>query len=412
MLKLRGCQKTLLASVCLLFVSSAMGRVQEKILHTFEGPDGNHPYELISDSAGNIYGAAVEGGTTDNGTVFELSPTSGGWNFSVLYSFLGGNDGVYPAGLVMDGNGNLYGTTNYGGTYGLGTVFELTPSLQGQWNETVLYSFGGYQGDGIAPLSGVILDAAGNLYGTTPLGGSLNCASGCGTVYELTPAGNGQWSESILYSFLGGEYGDDSDAGLTFDGLGNLFGTASYGGRFGCRHGCGIVFELMPSQGGGWAEKTIYAFDGRDGATPISGVVFDPAGNLYGEASFGGMVPCNTTNLGCGTVFRLSPDGSGGWSFNVLHQFGGPGDGAIPAGGLAFDKHGSLYGATSEGGTGFGSVFQLKRSGGKVVETIYGNFGGADGQDPEGVLIDNAGNVYGTTLNSDPGDGILFELTK
>ncbi len=238
-------------------------------------------------------------------------------------------------------------------------------------------------------------------------------------MYELT-SGNGQWSESILYSFLGGNDGyNPVYSGVVFDGQGDLFGTTASGGSSGCHHsGCGTVFELTPSQGGGWTEKILHTFNGHDGSGSESRVVFDSLGNLYGTTEEGGTVACDTGSAGCGTVFRLSPKESGSWSLLVLHQFGGgsAGDGANPVGSLTFHQRGRLYGTTSEGGTngsGFGSVFQLKRSGGKVVETIYGNFGGSSGEHPNaGVILDSSGNVFSTTFNSTSGGGVVFELTK
>jgi uncharacterized repeat protein (TIGR03803 family) len=419
--KLRTYPLMALACMLLLLAGSAMCQIQEKILHAFE--DGSVlSGNLMFDSAGNIYGTADQGGATGNGSVYELSPGPAGvWNFNVLYSFTGGDDGSDPvAGLVMDGNGDLYGTTSAGGAYGSGTVFELVPSLPGQWSESVLYSFGGYPGDGAMAESGLVLDAAGNLYGTTGEGGSTNCTGGCGTVYELTSSGNGQWSESALYSFLGGDDGyNPVYSGVVFDGQGNLYGTTAAGGSSGCHHsGCGTVYELTPSQSGGWTENILHTFNGRDGFTPESGVVFDSLGNLYGTTEEGGTAACNTGSGGCGTVFRLSAKESGAWSLLVLHQFGGSsvGDGANPVGSLTFDQRGRLYGTTSNGGvTGsdFGSVFQLKRSGTKVVEAVFGNFGGAAGEHPNaGVILDSAGNVLSTTFSSASDGGVVFELTK
>lgn len=246
--------------VCMLLGSCALGQVQEKVLHTFTGPDGMYlPGGLIFDSLGNLYGMAEFGGTDGYGTIYELSPVSGGgWNFEILYSFAGNPDGQYPfSSLAIDRNGNLYGTTVVGGAYGAGTVFELSPSSSDQWAETILYSFGSYQGDGESPEGPLTLDSSGNLYGTTGGGGSTNCTNGCGTVFELTSLATGQWTESTLHAFGGGNDGYNSlSSGVTFDGQGNLYGTTATGGGSGCNlAGCGIVFELMPLQGGSWTEK-------------------------------------------------------------------------------------------------------------------------------------------------------------
>lgn len=221
----------------------------------------------------------------------------------VLYNFKGGSDGAEPdASLVFDGAGNLYGTTYYGGANGSGTVFELTPSKAG-WTETVLHSFTG--SDGALPSAGLILDGGGNLYGTTQAGG----AAGFGVVFELSPSRAG-WTETVLYSFTGGNDGRGPVGGVVFDSGGNLYGTTSGGGY---PIGGGTVFELTPS-GGGWTENILYAFNASNGAPNGSGlhagVVFDRAGNLYGTTVFGG------TNY-WGTIFELTPS-NGNWIETTL----------------------------------------------------------------------------------------------
>jgi uncharacterized repeat protein (TIGR03803 family) len=415
------CLAILVSAFFLLLCAGAQAQV-ETVLHTFQGLDGEGPEgELTFDASGDLYGTTNGGGEYGSGTVFEISPVQGGWNFQVLYSFTGGADGLYPIGaLISDSAGNLYGVTQSGGSSGNGTVFQLSPPVAPgtSWTETVLYSFGAFSGDGTDPLAGLVFDAGGNLYGTTALGGgSSECPAGCGAVYELTPSASGSWTETLLYSFQGVD-GFNPRAQLVFDEQGDLFGTTAYGGRV-CqkiqKQGCGTVFELTPSQGT-WVETTIHFFHGPDGYIPESGVTIDSDGNLYGTTLEGGLGPCDGGSSGCGTVFRMSP-GTNGWSFTTLHIFGGEAnnDGAEPIGRLTIDKQGRLYGATANGGNGWGTVYQLRRSAGGIVESVYGKFGpGPNGEDPNaGVTLDQEGNVYGTTFNSYPaGEGVVFELTR
>src|ERR1019366_4407129 len=201
---------------------------------------------------------------------------------NVLHNFNNdGTDGVNPqADLIFDAAGNLYGTTSQGGTSDAGTAFELTPAAGGTWTEKVLWSFGTGM-DGANPLAGLIFDGAGNLYGTTYNGGTSNS----GTVFELTPAAGGTWTEKVLYGFDGGANGGDPSAGLIFDAAGNLYGTTSFGGPY--NHG--TVFELMPAGGGSWTEQVLHNFgSGTDGISPLAGLIFDGAGNLYGTTYHGG----------------------------------------------------------------------------------------------------------------------------
>jgi uncharacterized repeat protein (TIGR03803 family) len=425
MFKLRSYQRVLTGCVVsLLFVSVALGQYQEDVLHTFTGPDGaNSRASLISDTNGNLFGTTPYGGTFNQGTIFELSPDqSGNWNFSVLYSFAGElqNDGGQPyAALVMDENGNLFGTTVNGGAFDLGTVFELKKSQPvGTWTEILLYNFGAFQGDGEKPEGGLIFDGYGDLFGTTPQGGSssTNCRSGspsgCGTVFELIPSEGGRWTETILYNFIGGEDGYGPVAGLTFDSQGNLFGTTNWGGDVrGCYgYTCGTVFELKATRSGGWTETLLHNFNGRDGAFVLSEVVLDSSGNLYGTTWLGGDLSCSI--YGCGTIFRLSPNGVGDWSFAVIHKFTGIStDGAGPNR-LVFDKSGNLFGSTAGGGdNGTGTIYEVERSG---VMTIFDGFGGNGGTEPyAGVTLDDTGRIFGTTISGGSmEDGVVFELTK
>jgi len=333
------------------------GSWTETVLYNFGNGtgDGRNPRAgLIFDAAGNLYGTTTTGGTSGDGTVFELTPTGGGgWTERVLYSFGNTPDGAIPVvGLIFDATGNLYGATTEGGTHGDGTVFELTPTGGGGWTERVLYSFGNTP-DGAYANAVLIFDAAGNLYGTTELGG----ANGpYGTVFELTPTGGGGWTEKVLHSFANGTDGTRPLASVIFDAAGNLYGTTSEGGT----NRDGTVFELMPAGGGSWTETLLHSFNnnGTDGFLPNAGLIFDAAGNLYSTTYYGGAGGGCQPN-GCGTVFELTPSAGGGWTETVLHSFNST-DGAIPVAGLIFDATGNLYGTTTEGGTlNAGTVFEL-----------------------------------------------------
>lgn len=240
----------------------------ETVLYSFTGgADGAYPQAggVIRDSAGNLYGTALLGGASNAGVVFKLDVAN---NFTVLHSFTGGADGGNPAcSLIRDAAGNLYGTAEGGGGSGAGVVFKLDTA----GNETVLYNFTG-GGDGSLPEDGVIRDSAGNLYGTTYLGGA-----GFGVVYKLDRSGN----ETVLYSFTGGADGWGPSAGVIRDSAGNLYGTTQLGGA----SNFGVVYKLDASGN----ETLLYSFtDGLDGGRPYAGVVRDRAGNLYGTASIGG----------------------------------------------------------------------------------------------------------------------------
>jgi uncharacterized repeat protein (TIGR03803 family) len=311
------------------------------------GQDGANPEgSLVIDASSNLYGTTSGSGLACQygcGTVFELSPTSTGWKETVLHNF-NGDDGDTPlGGVVLDAAGNLYGTTEKGGGgCGCGTVFELSPGSKG-WTEQVLYGFAGGS-DGANPAAGVTMDASGDLYGTTFEGGSSSCTfyRGCGTVYELSPTSHG-WTERVLYRFPSGPGGEAQTAGnVVFDASGNLYGTTWKGGK----SACGTVFELTPSSGGKWTESTIYQFTcGGDGADPGAGVTLDAAGNIYGNAELGGVGDN-------GTIFKLTPLSGGDWTFSVLHAFTGHRDGSEPSAGMVLDATGThLFGVTFTGGT-------------------------------------------------------------
>jgi uncharacterized repeat protein (TIGR03803 family) len=319
-------------------------------LYSFAGgTDGAHPQaRVIVGPDGNLYGTTYSGGTGNClefpgcGVVFKLSPPSTfcrsvqcPWNETVLYRFPGGPAGGNPGlgDLLFDSQGNIYGTTESGGEMGLGTVYELTPS-NGTWVETVLHRFSGGT-DGAVPEAGVIMDSAGNLYGTT-VGGGLGQS---GTVFELSPSGSG-WTEQILHSFQSQTDGDYLTAGVIFDRSGNLYGAAQGGGPT----GGGTVFELTPS-GGSWTFAVLYSFAnlGNGGDGPYSSLIMDQTGSLYDTT------PGWNDGGNAGTIFKLTPSG-GGWTYTLLHQFDFN-DGYFPVGGVTLDASGNLYGTTSGGGT-------------------------------------------------------------
>ena len=304
------------------------------------------------DSAGNIYGTTYSGGANNNsgGTVFKLTPGSGGtYSESVLWSFGGTGDGVnpYAAGLIMDSAGNLYGTTAGGGAHSFGTVFKLTSGSGGTYTESVLWSFGGTN-DGKNPYARLVMDSSGNLYGTTYTGG----ANSHGTVFKLTPGSGGTYSESVLWSFGGTSDGTYPEAGLVMDSAGDLYGTTSGGGA---NNNSGTVFKLTPGSGGTYTESVLWTFGATgDGASPYAGLVMDNAGNLYGTTSGGGA------NNNSGTVFKLTPGSGGTYTESVLWSFGGTGDGVGPYAGLVMDSAGNIYGTTYIGGANrSGTVFKI-----------------------------------------------------
>ncbi|HTA25799.1 MAG TPA: choice-of-anchor tandem repeat GloVer-containing protein [Terriglobales bacterium] len=324
----------------------------ETILYRFQGNEGASPEAgLIFDEAGNLYGTTATGGLSRDGSVFKLTPPSPpgeSWTETTLYQFSGGNDGAYPlSSLVLDKTGNLYGTTLFGGgAPQAGVVFQVAPPIVpgGNWTETVLHRFG-HGPDGANPEAGLLIDKQGALYGTTM--GSYQ--SGAGVVFKLSPPPpqRDTWTEHGLYKFEG--FADGSEPGYIVAGRAALYGAATLGGQA----NYGTIFQLIP-QAGLWKETTLYNFQGgSDGGLPVGQLLGDRSGNLYGT-TYAGQQPDN------GTVFRLSPSKSGTWTKTTLHEFGGNGDGATPNGGLVKGKRGALYGTTYNGGAfSVGAVYAV-----------------------------------------------------
>jgi hypothetical protein len=420
-MKFRGLLILLAAFCNLASPCGASASPTEKVLYRFRGgKDGYNPTSTLAiDASGNLYGTtnqAGEGYSNCNygcGTVFEIMPSGkGNWQEKTIYSFQGGTDGAHPSGnLVFDAAGNLYGTTLGGGIpgncyyqAGCGSVFELSPKSDGSWTETVLYRFQGSP-DGFRP-AGLILDAAGNLYGS----GGVILDGGGATVYELSPPQRkgGAWTEQTLTTFEC--CGEAANPILVLDSRGNLIGTT----QAPCNTTCGQVFELA-NVGGVWVETSLYKFPGGgNGANPMAGVIFDGRGNLYGTTHQGG------NNFG--VAFELKHT-NGQWRPTLLYNFctaNNCKDGAHPVASLIFDKAGNLYGTTYDGGTGCskgykgcGIVFNLTNTKSGWKETIIHRFADdPDGSQPaEGLTFDNAGNIYGTTMSGgNVGVGTVFEI--
>jgi uncharacterized repeat protein (TIGR03803 family) len=351
-----------------------------EVLHSFATSDGTNPYcQLIADSAGNLYGTTQFGGASGDGTVFKLD-ASNGYALTVLHDFTGADGANSLSTLIADSAGNLYGTTQFGGASGDGTVFKLDAS--NGYALTTLHDFTG--ADGANSISALIADSAGNLYGTTQFGG----ASGLGTAFKLDASSG--YALTTLHTFAGSD-GAFPTAGLLADSAGNLYGTTQYDGA----SGFGTVFKLDASNG--YALTTLHDFtDGSDGAYPFAGLLADSAGNLYGTTEQGGTSDD-------GAVFKL--DAGNGYALTTLHSFDGS-DGAYPTSRLIADSASNLYGTTmNEGASSHGTVFKLDRSNGYALATLH-SFAGPDGANSfAGLFADSAGNLYGTTANGGASEG-------
>lgn len=386
-----------------------------RILHSFADHPAADPWNVVFGPTGVAFGVSG-GGYTYNacqpgiscGTVFGLSPTeNGGWRFSVLYLFTGGPDGWLPDGtLLVDSESRLYGMTWMGGSQASGTVFELSPSVDGRWVHRTIHNFTGY--DGQIPYGGLIADALGNLYGITLQGGTYDE----GTVFRLTRDADGAWSESVLHSFYAPEDGYCPTGPLVFDKEWNLYGATTCGGTF----NQGGVFKLTQNLNGDWSETPLYSFGAfeNDGQLPEAGVVLDESGNIFGTTWRGG-------SKGGGVVFELSKQPDGTWVETILHDFVGDGDGFSLWGPVTLDREGNLYGSTQQGGTfgayGYGTLFTLHhRVGMGWSETILHNFSnGPDGGMPQqGVTLRFSGmstGIFGAAPSGGSGgSGVVYEF--
>jgi uncharacterized repeat protein (TIGR03803 family) len=400
-----------------MFVGTALASSpSESVIYSFTSAFSNPVTSLVADSAGNLYGTALDGTKYPNGAVFELSPNSnGGWSEKTLVTFNGTNGSLPQSTMVVDSNGNLYGSTALGGNgpctgtpRGCGVVFELSPPSGGSsWTYTILYNFQGGN-DGTGPGGNLVMDGSGNLYGTT---GPAAVGATNGTVWELkAPAQGGTWTQKTLYTFNGTD-------GFTPNSLtlkdGALYGTTAEGGSSSY---AGTVFELKPSAGT-WNYTQLYAFNnGSDGGFPFSVIGSATSGNLYGTTSQGGQ-------YNWGTVFKLTPNSNGTWAESVIYNFTGGADGATPESPLIRDKSDNLYGTTDSGGLttecsfsypydGCGVVFKVVPSTG--AETVLHAFSdtGSDGNVPfsSGVIF-SKGDLYGTTEYGGTGGCVNYNGT-
>ena len=390
-------------TIILLVANIAFAASKEKTIYSFKGITGsNSSTGLTFDAQGNLYGSTATGGFgcpgSGCGVIFKLTPLpKGQWAYHILYGFRGFDDGAGPNALILDGEGNLYGVASSQGPIGCGTVFKLTHNADDSWSFGTIYEFG-FPPDGCQPVGRLVFDTNGNLYGTTFAGGS----EGNGTLYELTQTADGTWASTILYSFqaVTSDDGANPVAGPVLGADGNIYGTTTGGGSF----GSGTVFELLPSLDG-WSESVIHNFQLSGGYSP--GILtVDPKGNLYGVALHSGG------DQNCGMVFELA-NGNTSRTYSVLHKFSQL-DGCGVIGDMAQDSNGNLFGTTAHGGiANNGLVFELvPGSGGTWTENRLYSFTGAEGAFPEsGVMLDKAGNLYGTTSTGGAyGFGSVFEI--
>ena len=401
-------------------------------LYTFTGQaDGEYPHleGLAPGPRGSLIGTVASTANSPYGAAFQLTPPAEGgtaWTFSLIQNFSDGSGGGYPGALIADEAGNVYGEAAIGGSSGCiqngqsgcGLVFELSPPAKGQsaWTETVLYAFTGSK-DGEFPQSGLVRDAAGDLFGVTFDG--PGCTDGCGTVFELSPPPQGQtaWTKATLYAF------DRKDGGppdirafpLVLDGAGNIYGETLAGGddtgRCKVDRGCGTLFMLTPPSGGGtsWTKTTLWTFDGKNGSVPLAALTLDPSGNLLGTTNHGGShsQACPTQHSlssGCGTVFELSPsrDMGDAWSFSLLWDFSNKKDGSFPYGaGLTPFKGNYITTTSGDEITTYGSIdlfTPATHSHDQWTEkTLHTFTNGADGENPTSLLLQRGGVFYGMT---------------
>jgi uncharacterized repeat protein (TIGR03803 family) len=343
-----------------------------------------------------------------------MSAVAAAQTYSTLYSFTV-SDAFWPqGGFVEDASGNLYGTTKGGGTYGVGTVYELSPPAQGgtTWTKTTLYSFQSYGTTGEIPSSDLTIDSTGALYGTTYVGGDARCV--CGVLYKLVPPTQkgSAWTEQVLHAFTSGSDGRLPNATVVINSQGTIYGVTQQGGAY----DSGVIYQIRPGTGGTFAETILYSFgDNGDASTPNGPLLFDSTGALYGVTSLGGA-------FNQGAVYKFVPPAKAGQqgTETILFSFGGGSlsSGVTPIGNLIFDSTGNLYGVTNGGGgsLGFGVVYELTPATGSWTENVLFSFNGTDGRYPEAGLTLNPtnGSIYGTNSAGNPlkgGSGIVFQLT-
>jgi uncharacterized repeat protein (TIGR03803 family) len=402
-----NCMGILVTAVLLAALALAADR--EHVIYSFAGDeDGEYAdTDLILDGNGNVYGTTVQGGQFGSGTVFQLSRSNAVWTHNVLYNFTSGPDGGEPyKGVTLDSQGNLYGTAVIGGLHegpcidqGCGVVYELK-NAGGVWTQTVIHKFRGGD-DGYGPGAGVTIDAKGDIYGTTPTGG----AQGLGVVYQLHRNAGGNWTERIIHTFTGGADGAGGSAGrLIFDEHGNIIGNCTAGGA----NGAGAVFELTPTQAGEWNMVPLYEFKGTpDSGFPYGGLLRTTDGDLYGTTYYDGANQL-------GTIYRLRRQ-NGVWSETALYSFKGGSDGSGPISNLVIAGDGNLYGTTSEGGAecSCGTIFRVSLGAEPGYSVVYRFTGLPDGAFAYNGMVAGPGGatLYGATVHGGAlNEGAIYEL--
>ena len=416
----------LCAAFILAGCSFAVAQAKYQVLYNF-GANPNDGFgaggSLAFDSSGNLYGTTSEGGEAGHGTVYQLSPAqNGSWTETILYSFCSNGypvcpDGYQPNTVVVDAAGRIFGTAPIGGddeclnghfTTGCGVVFELSPPTQpsGTWTYSVLYTFTGLS-DGGFPDAPLLIDAAGNLYGTTAGGGMYAQNAGQGTVFRLKPSMNDSWTESVLYTFCKSGYPTCADGaspnGLVFDSSGNLYGTTAGGGIEQYTVTWGVAYKLFPDG----SQEVLHTFGPHLGGDPYEPVVLDAAGNAYGVLGCGGPYAHNG-QCGYGGLFRLSSKSG----YRQTSLFFDKNNGWGPMGVLL--QHGALYGTTYSGGDFVaGTFFEIKRNAKHVIYNFCPNYDCSTGGPPSGdIIADTAGNMYGVTNSGGTyGLGVVYEIT-
>jgi uncharacterized repeat protein (TIGR03803 family) len=416
--------RSLLIASALLICAVVSASAQFSTLYTFDSPrtsDNSVPNSPpVIDSQGNLYGTVTGNADGNVGGVYELTPSGDGTWTESFYEMTNSlpADGIYPIGLFFDNaTGNLYGTAR-GGTGGCGVVYQLMPPTAGSgtWTETVLYAFPSLTGDvcdaveGDGPLSPLIADANGNLYGAAFSGGTNDR----GVVFKLSPPSNGSgpWTEQVLYNFQGGNLGGDPSGGLIMDSKGALYGTTEWVGAV---HG--TVFKLTPTKSGVWSYQVLHKFTAdNDGLNPESQMVFDSAGALYGVTGAGGNgCTQREAHIGCGIVFQLVPPSTqgAGWTENILYEFTGQDDGAWPVGGIFFNSTGALIGCTAGAGSNEGgTLYELTPPSSGTGPWTITPYSLSQGRGCQGITP-SGNNLYGTTFEGGANrGGIVFDFVR